>query len=130
MNPKIKKSNVTVVNRMYVEDLPLKGQLGYSVRFNDAAQLVIDKIDETRLGYSAGLREGDIIRRINGKLVRNQKVMVEYILEGFEQSGAIVEVSRGANIIELLLQPPMTEFFPGMSDDNDEIYPQPDEDSL
>lgn len=91
--------------RYYIENLPLKGQLGISTRITDQGQLLIDVIDVYRLGYAAGLREGDIIRRVDGKLVRNQKAMVEAILETYQKGGSIVEILRDGSVEEILIQP-------------------------
>ncbi len=88
----------------YIEGLPLKGELGFSVRLNDDNQLQVDKIDLYRLAYANGLREGDIIRRVNGVLVRDQKSLVEAILKNLDNGGATLEISRDGQIQSLVLQ--------------------------
>ena len=46
----------------YVEGLPIKGQLGLSVKIGDNNRLVLDQVDTLRLAYACGLRVGDVIR--------------------------------------------------------------------
>lgn len=103
--PQIKKSDFEQRERYFVENLPLAGRLGFSTRINDNNQLVIDKIDTYRLGYASGLLEGDIIRRVDNKLVRNHKKMVEYILESLDKEGSLLEISRDGKRFEILLFP-------------------------
>ena len=100
----------------YIEYLPLKGQLGFSVKKNESSQLMVYKIDMFRMGYASGLREGDIIRRVDGRLVRNHKQLVEYILENLEQGGAVVEISQDGITKEIIIQPIDTPFM------DDEYY--------
>ena len=89
---------------VFVEDLPLKGQLGFSVELNASNRLQVHKIDVYRLAYACGLREGDEIRRVNGQLVRSHKDLVEKIFETFEESGATLQIMRDGNFESVILQ--------------------------
>ncbi|MBK7142190.1 MAG: PDZ domain-containing protein [bacterium] len=80
--------------RETVDGLPAKGQLGFAVRINDNNQLVIDKIDNGRLGYKAGLRIGDIITRVGGVRPRTHKELMEMLFDGTERGSIAVQVSR------------------------------------
>ena len=95
----------TTAPRSYIEGLPLKGRLGFSVIWNAASRLQIDKIDITRLGYASGLMEGDEIRSVDGVRVRNQKDMVERILAGLDSGGATVTVMREGQTLPVIIQP-------------------------
>lgn len=90
----------------YVEGLPLKGQLGFSVKI-ESRGLLVDKIDPTRLAFANGLEEGDIIREIDGNRVRTHKAMVEKILAGLENGGATLTIIRNDLTETLVLQPIM-----------------------
>lgn len=103
--PRIKQESTQQVTRKFIEDLPLKGQIGMAVKLNSSNQLEVTAIDIYRSAYSAGIREGDVIRRVNGKLVRNHKTMVEYILETIETDGALIEIGREGMVVELLMTP-------------------------
>jgi hypothetical protein len=91
--------------REYIEGLPLKGELGFSVKADEGGRLVVDKIDVTRLAYACGLREGDLVRSVDGKRARNQKEMVESILAGLDQGGATVSIQRDGQHQTVLIQP-------------------------
>jgi hypothetical protein len=91
--------------RQFIEGLPLKGELGFSVRLNNANRLVVDGIDPTRLAYACGLRQGDIIRSVNSKGVRTQKELMEAVLADLEAAGAVLSVSRGNGTETVLLRP-------------------------
>ncbi|UCE24807.1 MAG: hypothetical protein JSU74_01795 [Candidatus Zixiibacteriota bacterium] len=107
---RVRSSSVTNQAQL-VEGLPLKGRLGFSVRRGDGNQLVVNDVDVYRLGYACGLRTDDIIRRVDGRVVRNQKIMVEHILAGLESGGAVVEIIRGGNTEEVLIQPIIQDLY-------------------
>ncbi len=79
--------------RVSIEGLPEKGQLGFSIRLNNANQLVVDNLDTTRIAYQAGLRQGDIIRTVNGQRPKSHRDLIEDILDNLE-SGATIQVTR------------------------------------
>jgi len=91
--------------RVYVEGLPLKGELGFSVTVGDNNRLTVNQIDMYRLAYACGLREGDQIRSIDGKRLRTHKQMIEYILEGYDQGGATLAIQREGEDMTVLIQP-------------------------
>jgi len=91
--------------RVYIEGLPIKGQLGFSVKVNEANRLVVDKIDPTRLAFACGLREGDEIRKVEAVRPRNQKALIEMILEGLDEGGATLEINRDEIVQTVLIQP-------------------------
>lgn len=91
--------------REYVEGLPLKGELGFSVKEGENGRLVVDKIDVTRLAYACGLREGDLIRSVDGKRCRTHKELVENLLDGLDEGGATVAIQREGRYQTVIVQP-------------------------
>ena len=91
--------------KTFVEDLPLKGRFGFAVKLNDAAHTEVSEIDEYRLAYACGLRKGDVIRRVDGKLVRNHKQIIEYLLEKFQDGGSVMQINRMGETMEIIIQP-------------------------
>lgn len=94
-----------VRKRVYVEGLPIKGQLGFSVKTNDDNRLMVDKIDPARLAFACGLREGDVIRKVEALRPRNQKSLIEAILAGLDEGGATLEIVRDEITQTVLIQP-------------------------
>ena len=86
-------------------ELPLKGNFGFSVKHNSAYQLVVTKIDMYRLAYACGLREDDIIKRVDGKIVKNQKSLVESLYEKFDMGGSVIEIVRNGEALDIIIQP-------------------------
>ena len=86
--PRQTDADYTRPHRLFVQGLPLKGELGFSTKIDENNRLVIDNIDSYRLAYANGLREGDVIRRVDGSLVRTQKALVEKILERLANPGS------------------------------------------
>ncbi|MCK4372319.1 MAG: PDZ domain-containing protein, partial [candidate division Zixibacteria bacterium] len=91
--------------RQFVEGLPLAGELGFSVKLDESGRLMVSQIDTYRLAYANGLRESDRIFRVDGRRVKTQKAMVEHILTGLDNGGAILEIIREGNTETLLMQP-------------------------
>ncbi len=91
--------------RLFIEGLPLKGVFGFSATMNDANLLTVEQIDVYRLAYACGLREGDGIRRVNDRLVRSHRALIEKILETFDEGGATLEIVRDGRYMEVILQP-------------------------
>jgi len=110
--------------RVYIEGLPVKGQLGFSVKTNQANRLVVDKIDPARLAFACGLREGDVIRKVEAARPRNHKVLIERILAGLDEGGATLEIVRDEITQTVLIQP--LEFYGG----DDPYYWEEMDDSL
>ncbi len=103
--PRRSQGSISARKRTYVEGLPLKGQLGFSVVVGDNNRLTVDQIDVTRLAYACGLREGDVIRSVDGKRLRTHKQMIEYVVEGLDAGGATLAVLRDGRDETVLIQP-------------------------
>ncbi|MEW5794939.1 MAG: PDZ domain-containing protein [Candidatus Zixiibacteriota bacterium] len=88
-----------------VEGIPIKGQLGFAVSIGDNNRLTVNKIDTTRLGYACGLREGDIIRAVDGKRPRNHRQLVEFLLVGLDRGGATLSLLRNEVDLTLVVRP-------------------------
>jgi len=102
--PRIVKKT-TQVKREYIKGLPLKGQLGFSVKLNASNRLEVEQIDIERLAYACGLQAGDEIRQVNNVRPRNFKNLIERILAGLEENGAMLEVTREGQNLGVLIQP-------------------------
>jgi hypothetical protein len=87
-----------------VEGLPMKGQLGLSIRYDDAGRMKIDQLDTSRVGYVCGLRDGDEIYRVDGRRVRNQVQLVTRIIDGLAKGSVIVQVRRGGRVESVILR--------------------------
>ncbi|MBD3402305.1 PDZ domain-containing protein, partial [candidate division GN15 bacterium] len=91
--------------RQYVEGLPTKGRLGFSVRTDDRGRLVVDKIDVGRLAYASGLMEGDVIRQVDGRRVSSHRELIARILEGLQGLGATLSIQREGQPMTVVIQP-------------------------
>jgi hypothetical protein len=105
------------LKKKYIEGLPLKGRLGFSVRLGSSGGLVIDQIDPYRLAYACGLREGDLIYRCDGRRVRNQRDLVSRLLDGLDSPGVVVRFRREGNTETALVRNLM---LPDFEDDFEE----------
>ena len=101
-----------------VDGLPMKGQLGLSIRYDDAGRMKVDKIDTNRVGYVCGLREGDEIYRVDGRRVRNQVQFVTRIIDGFSEGSVIVQVRRDGQVESVILR---QLILPGMPESNETV---------
>ncbi len=81
------------------------GRLGFSMKYNQLNQLVVDTLDVFRLGYANGLRSGDRIRRVEGQIIKSFRDLVEKLLDGLEQGGAEIEITRDGESMFLVFQP-------------------------
>lgn len=109
----------------FIEDLPIKGQFGFSVKRNASNRLIVDRIDPLRAGFANGLREDDIILSVNGRRVRSHKQMVERIFETFLDDGATLTVIRGEESFSLSFRPIMV-----VDDEYDDLFWEEYEESL
>ena len=109
--PRIKQTDVYTKKRSFVEDLPLKGKFGFAVKLNDAAHPTVTVVDEYRLAYACGLRSDDVIRRIDGRIVRNHKQIVEYLFDKFNDGGSILEIKRMGQSMEIIIQPLEIDYY-------------------
>lgn len=103
--PKLESLTGSYEQRKYIKDLPLKGQFGFTLKYNSANQMIVTNIDTYRLAYACGLRTDDIIRRVDGKVARNFKQVIEMIRERFEEGGSVVTVIREGRTMEVIMQP-------------------------
>jgi hypothetical protein len=103
--PLMPKRSASPRNIVFIEGLPLKGQLGFSVRIDEANYLMVDTIDVYRLAYACGLRVGDRIRTVDGYRVKTHRQLVERILDNLEDGGAMLQVLRNDQIETVLIQP-------------------------
>lgn len=103
--PRRRRTDTSTRPREYVEGLPLKGELGFSVRAGDNNQIVVDQIDVERLGFACGLREGDVIRNVDGARPRSHKDLVERLLAGLNEGGSTVTITREGSYMTILIQP-------------------------
>ncbi len=103
----------------HIEGLPIKGKLGFTVAMTDNGQLRVDKIDPFRLGYAAGLVEGDIIRRVNGRLVRNHRDLVDAVLSSMDDGGATLQIVREGRTEVVVIRPML---LPSFEEDYDLPY--------
>ncbi len=111
--PRMPKRPAGSRDRVFIEGLPLKGQLGLSVRIDETNYLVVDTIDVYRLAYACGLRVGDRIRTVDGYRVKTHRQLVERILDNLEDGGVVLQVLRDDQIETVLIQP---MFLPDMYD--------------
>lgn len=103
--PRAPKRPTGAKERVFIEGLPLRGQLGFSVKIDEANYLVVDTIDVYRLAYACGLRAGDRIRTVNGYRVRTHRTFVEKVLETLEDGGATLEILRDDRRETVIIQP-------------------------
>jgi hypothetical protein len=89
----------------YVEGLPIKGQLGVSVKTGDNNRLILDQVDTLRLAYACGLRVGDVIRSVDGKRPRTHRQLIEFVLAGLDRGGSTVSVLRHEADVTVVLRP-------------------------
>ena len=108
--------------REYVEGVPLKGQLGFSVQVGGDNRLVVDRIDTTRLAYECGLRRGDVIRSVDGRRARTHKELAELLLDRLDRGGATVSILRNGEHQTVVIQPG------GMIGEEEELAPESSED--
>jgi hypothetical protein len=128
--PRLRQRPEKVKNQVYIEGLPLKGQLGFSVKIDEANYLTVDTIDVYRLAYACGLRAGDRIHSVEGYRVRTHRELVERILEYLDTGGATLQVLRNDRLETVLIRPIA---LPGREDSlyyEDEYFPEEDTTSV
>ncbi len=115
--PRTPQKTAWAKGRVFIEGLPLKGQLGFSVKVDETNHLVVDTIDIYRLAYACGLKVGDGIRSVNSQGVRTHRELVQLILEGLEHEGAILQILRDDLLESVVIQPML------LLDMYDSLYP-------
>ena len=120
-----------------VDGLPFKGELGFSVKFDESDRMVVNQIDVNRLAFANGLREGDRLHRVDGRRAKSHRELVERLLAGLDAGGTLLEIVRDGKTETLLMQPlkPLDEtdyYYLDAYDDYDidttGTAPDPDED--
>ena len=131
--PRAVKSQVSNKPMKYIEDLPLKGQFGFSLKIDPTNKRVIHKIDPDRIAFACGLREGDVLRSIDGKRVRNQRDLIEKIMVTYTAGGSTLQIVRDEESMTILLQPLDLGYddvpFQLWDDDTDSLWTPPDSSS-
>lgn len=122
--PPQRSSHASSQPRMAIKDLPVDGELGFSVTIDETNRLVVDKIDVQRLAYASGLREGDRIYTVDGRRPRHHRELIEMILAGLDEVGmAVLQVIRDGHTTQVIIQP-------FMYDEDDPFYNPFEADSL
>ncbi|MFQ6007392.1 MAG: PDZ domain-containing protein [Candidatus Zixiibacteriota bacterium] len=103
--PRVRQKPAKQKQRSLIEGLPIKGQLGFSVKFDEANYLVVDTIDVYRLAYACGLRAGDRIRTVDGYRVKNHRELVARIIDKLNQGGATLQILRNDRIESIVIRP-------------------------
>lgn len=102
--PPKKELTSSLTPRLFVEGLPSAGRLGFSATLDESGYLVVQQIDQYRLAFACGLREGDRIVRVEGYRVRSHKDFVEKVLGYLERAGASIEIFRDGQPMMILIQ--------------------------
>ncbi len=82
-----------------------KGKLGFSVVRGRGGYLDVVSIDSKRLAYLCGLRGGDRIQRVNGEQARNERELMNKILDKLDTDGAYLTILRDNQTKGILLRP-------------------------
>lgn len=91
--------------RPAIEGVSSSGRLGFSVRIGSGGLMTVDKIDSGRAAYRSGLRSGDVIRTVDTKKPKNQKDLIELILDRLDAGGALLGVTRNGKSESVFLRP-------------------------
>lgn len=62
---------------------------------------MITKVYKSGLAYKSGLREGDVIVKINNFLISNKEDFDTYMMEGLKRNYILYQVKRKENIFYL-----------------------------
>ncbi|MBU8933339.1 MAG: hypothetical protein KOO62_04960 [candidate division Zixibacteria bacterium] len=116
--PRLPQRTTAEPPKHFVEGLPLKGLLGFSVSIDSQGFLVVDSMDIYRLGYACGLRSDDRIRTVDAVRVRSHKTLVEKIFETYSNGGATLRVVRDDQTISVIIQPMLLPWL----EDDEEYY--------
>ena len=103
--PKPVRPGFGAKRQTYVEGLPFKGELGFSVKFDESDRMVVNQIDVNRMAFANGLREGDLLHRVDGRRVKSHRELVERLLAGIDGGGTLLEIIRDEKTETLLMQP-------------------------
>jgi len=82
-----------------VSDIKGYPKLKYKIKQRDG--VVITKVYKSGLAYKSGLREGDVIVKINNFLISNKEDFDTYMMEGLKRNYILYQVKRKENIFYL-----------------------------
>ncbi len=103
--PRKPKLDNPLLQKSYVEGLPIKGEFGFSLKLGADNYLAVDEIDQYRLAFACGLRVGDKLRRIDSKRVRHHKNLIEKIFLTFNDGGSTLQIIRDGQRMDIIIQP-------------------------
>jgi len=82
------------------------GRLGFSVVKTNSGLLEVADVDSTKIAYASGLMPGDVIKRVNGEIVRTARDLMGTILDKIDEEGVYMIVLRDGDETGVLLLPP------------------------
>ncbi|RKX19116.1 MAG: hypothetical protein DRP51_07970 [Candidatus Zixiibacteriota bacterium] len=85
------------------------GRLGFSVIKTRLGLFEVVDVDTLGLGYSAGLQIGDLIKRVNGEVVRSTRDLMGKIIAKLDSDGVYLIVLREKIEVGILLLPVAVE---------------------
>ncbi len=124
--PRVKRPKPKQQTPTAIPGISPTGRLGFSMKYNQLNQLVVDTLDVYRLGYANGLRSGDRIRRVEGQMVQSFRDLVGKLLDGLDEGGAEIEITRDGESMFLVFQPMVLPEF----EDDEYFEEDPELDSL
>ena len=83
-----------------------KGRLGFSVFKTERGLFEVVDVDSTKIAYASGLMPADLIKRVNGEVVRTTRELMGMILDKIDEEGVYMIVIRDGEEQGLLLLPP------------------------
>ena len=85
------------------------GRLGFSVIKTPLGLFEVVDVDTLGFGYAAGLQIGDLIKRVNGEVVRSTRDLMGKIIEKLDSDGVYIIVLREEVEVGILLLPVAVE---------------------
>ena len=96
-----------------------------SLNMKDNNGVLISMVNEGEPAEKAGIKAGDVIKKFNGKSVKNVKALQRMVAEGAVASSANVEVWRNNKVIKLKVKLADREKFDGVQKaEKDQINPK------
>jgi hypothetical protein len=103
------------------------GRLGFSVVKTPLGLFEVVDVDTLGLSYAAGLQVGDLIKRVNGEVVRTARDLMGKIIDKLDSDGVYMIVLRDEAEVGILLLPPVEESIEdSLKYLGPETYPEPD----
>ena len=100
------------------------GRLGFSVVKSPLGLFEVVDVDTLGISFAAGLQIGDLIKRVNGGVVRSARDLMGKIIDKLDSDGVYIIVLREEYEVGILLLPPVNEAV-----DNDLKYLGPETDT-